>query len=213
MRSCFRDRNIAILFVVLGCWLSADGSASGQSLFERRSVNQIDQYRNYAARHKGDLLFILINENTDVENRDERILDKTGNSSFSGNINYLFGGGLGNSAGAADVGYSSDSQRGFTGDTEFRSEREFNDRFTVTVVDVLPNGNLVVSGRRMITVQGDLRELRLSGVVRQYDVLRGNSVPSHLVSNLKIELDAAGAEQAFSNQGWLSRGLNKWWPF
>jgi flagellar L-ring protein precursor FlgH len=184
-----------------------------QSLFERRSVNQIDQYRNYAARHKGDLLFVLINENTDVENRDERTLDKESNASFSGDLDYLFGGGLGNAAGSASVGASSASQRGFAGDTEFRSERQFSDKFTVTVVDVLPNGNLVVSGKRMITVQGDLRALRLSGVVRQYDVLPGNSVPSHLVANLKIQLDAEGAEQAFSNQGWLSRRFNKWWPF
>lgn len=188
-------------------------TAQGQSLFQRRSSNQIDQYRNFVARDRGDILSILINESTDVENLEERSLDKSSDASFAGDINYAFGGGLGSSIGSATVGGSSASDRGFSGDTEFRSERQFTDKFTVTVEDVLPNGNMVVSGTRMITVQGDLRELRLSGIVRQYDILPNNMVPSHLVGNLRIQLDAEGAEQAFSNQGWLSRRFNKWWPF
>jgi flagellar L-ring protein precursor FlgH len=204
------------IIVVLGlltlCSLGSE-SLSAQSLFERRSVNQIDQYRDYAARQRGDLLFILINESTDVENRDERSLDKEGNASFSGQFDYGIGGALGGSTGDASLGSSSDSQRRFRGDTEFRSERQFSDKFTVTVVDVLPNGNLVISGKRRISVQGDVRELQLSGIVRQYDILPNNFVPSHLVANLKIQLDAQGAEQAFSNQGWLSRKFNRFWPF
>lgn len=191
----------------------ADEHASAQSLFERRSVNQIDQYRNYGARHRGDLLTILINENTDVENRDERSLDKTGNSSNSAGFDYGTGGGLGGLAGNAEFGHATASQRGFTGDTEFRSERQFSDKFSVTVTDVLPNGNLVVSGSRMISVQGDERKLCLTGIVRQYDVLPNNFVPSHLVADLNIQLVAEGAEQAFSKQGWFSRRMNRLWPF
>ena len=197
--------------VVLGGFVTP--SARAQSLFERRSTNQIDQYRNYAARHRGDLLFVLINESTDVENRDERSLDKQGSSSFTNQLDYGFGGALGSSAGNASIGQSGASKRGFSGDTEFRSERQFSDKFTVTVIDVLPNGNMVVSGKRQISVQGDLRELHLTGIVRQFDVLPNNSVPSHLVANLKIQLEADGAEQSFGNQGWFSRSMNRLWPF
>ena len=185
-----------------------------QSLFERRSRNQIEQYRDYAARERGDLLFIMINESTDVENRDERSLDKTGQSSYNGAFNYGFGGDLGSSSGDTSLGHSTQSGRGFSGDSEFRSERRFLDSFTVTVMDVLPNGNLVVSGTRRINVQNDTRELRLSGIVRQYDILPNNSVSSALVADLKIELQAQGAEQAFTNQGWFSKNIvNRFWPF
>ena len=189
------------------------GTARGQGLFERRSPNQIDQYRNYAARNIGDVLTILINESTDVENRDERSLDKTGSSSFDGSLNYGVGGGLGTAIGNASLGDATSSAREFTGDTEFRSERQFADRFTVSVVDVLPNGNLVVLGIRSITVQGDTRELQLSGIVRPLDVLGGNLVSSRLVANLKIMLEARGAEESFNSQGWLSRKVNRFWPF
>ncbi|QDT10253.1 flagellar basal body L-ring protein FlgH [Planctomycetes bacterium K23_9] len=187
--------------------------ADAQSLFERRSVNQIDQYRSYAARHRGDLLSVMINESTDVENRDERSLDKSGNSSIAAGLDYGLGGDLGSATGNGNLGKTSSSSRAFSGDTEFRSERQFSDKFTVTIVDVLPNGNLVIKGERAISVQGDERQLRLSGIVRQYDVLPNNTVPSHLVANLKIELDAKGAEQSYNKQGWFSRRVNKVWPF
>lgn len=187
--------------------------ASAQSLFERRSVNQVGQYRDYAARQRGDLLAVLINESTDVENRDERSLDKSGNSSNSAGFDYGLGGALGGTAGDTSFSHSTQSARAFSGDTEYRSERAFSDRFTVTVMDVLPNGNLVVAGTRRIAVQGDVRELKLTGIVRQYDILPNNTVPSFMVANLKLDLDAKGAEQAFNNQGWFSRRMNKWWPF
>ena len=188
-------------------------SAYGQSLFERRSTNQIYQYRDYAARDRGDTLAVLISESTDVENRDERTLDKTGASSSTQGFDFGFGGVIGSATGSASLDTNSANQRGFTGDAEFRSERAINDRFSVTVVDVLPNGNLVIEGTRFVSVQNDVRELRLTGIVRQYDVLPNNTIPSYLVANLRFTLDARGTEQAFTSQGWLSRRFNRFWPF
>ncbi|MGB7346364.1 MAG: flagellar basal body L-ring protein FlgH [Pirellulaceae bacterium] len=217
----FRDRldmktGLRWICVLIVATLATQGmtkSASAQSLFERRSVNQVDQYRNYAARSRGDLLSILINESTDVENRDETSLDKSGSSTANAGVDYGLGSDLGNATGNGDFGKTSSSSRAFSGDSEFRSARQFSDKFTVTIVDVLPNGNLVVQGERAISVQGDERHLRLSGIVRQFDVLPNNSVPSYMVANLKIELDAQGAEQSFTKQGWFSRRVNRLWPF
>ncbi|MCA9138786.1 MAG: flagellar basal body L-ring protein FlgH [Planctomycetales bacterium] len=186
---------------------------SAQSLFERRSNNQIDQYRDYAARNRGDTLTISIVESTDVENRDERSMDKTGNSSSTQGFDYGLGGTIGTGSGSADFGTNTANQRGFTGDAEFKSARQITDRFSVTVIDVLPNGNLVVEGTRSISVQNDVRHLKLTGIVRQYDILPGNNVPSYLVADLRLTLDAQGAEQAFTSQGWLSRRFNRFWPF
>ncbi|MCR9296400.1 MAG: flagellar basal body L-ring protein FlgH [bacterium] len=205
----------SILFCLFGLAIGnlANQPLLAQSLFERRSQNQVDQYRGYVARNRGDVLTVLINESTDVENRDERRLDKSSSATANAQFNYGLGGDLGKSAASLTYGQLASSARDFSGDTEFRSERQFSDRFAVTVDDVLPNGNLVVSGKRLISVQGDLRELRLNGIVRQYDVLPNNVVPSSLVADLRIQLDAKGAEQAFSNQGWFSKRVNRWWPF
>lgn len=202
----------AYLAISLGFSCVASESKA-QSLFERRSANQIDQYRDYAARGVGDLLSVIINENTDVENRDERSMDKAGSSTFNGALDYGFGGQLGSTAANGALGKSSNSSRNFSGDAEFRSARALADRFSVTVTDVLPNGNLVIVGQRHIDIQGDKRELVLSGIVRQYDILPNNSVPSHLVARLQIKLTPKGPEQAFNKQGWFSKKVNRLWPF
>ncbi|MFN3191401.1 MAG: flagellar basal body L-ring protein FlgH [Aureliella sp.] len=211
------DKRITNWFVVSGiafaACITSSSSVSAQSLFERRSVNQIDSFRNYVGRNRGDILTVLINENTDVENRDERQMEKQGASSYSGGLNYGLGGGLGSTEGDGNLGHNTQSARTFQGDSEYRSERQFTDQFAVSIVDVLPNGNFLIAGHRRIAVQGDVRELRLTGIVRQYDVLPNNVVPSHLVANLKIDLVAEGPEQAFGKQGWFSRRMNKWWPF
>lgn len=198
---------------VVSSSIVSSSSAHAQSLFERRSTNQIDQYRDYAARDVGDLLTVLINENTNLQNRDERSMDKSSNAGYDGALDYGFGGGLGSGTATGAIGTSKASSRGFSGDAEFRSARVFNDRFTVTVADVLPNGNLVIKGQRNISVQGDTRELMLSGIVRQYDILPGNSIPSHLVGNLQIQLKPKGPEHSFTKQGWLSKKFNRLWPF
>ncbi len=83
----------------------------------------------------------------------------------------------------------------------------------VTVIDVLPNGNLIVAGKRFVSLHDDTRLLQLTGVVREVDVINGNRVSSQSVANLEIKLVATGAEQAFGRQGWFSRKMNHLWPF
>ena len=201
------------MILLVGIVGSLNSVLSAQSLFERRSANQIDQYRDYAARNVGDLVTVLINESTDVENIDARSMDKTGQAAYNGTLDYGFGGDLGTRIGNGTIGGAKTSSRGFTGDTQYRSERQFTAQFTATVTDVLPNGNLVLAGHRRIAIQGDTRELMLSGIVRQYDILPNNTVPSHLVGSLHLELKPKGQEQAFTRQGWLARKVNKYWPF
>lgn len=188
-------------------------SVEAQGLFARRSSMMYDQHRAITATRKGDLLTVMINEATDVENIDLRSMDKAGNAVATADLNYGLGAGLGGAQGTATVNQNSTSLRNFSGDSEFRSERQFNDRFAVVVIDVLPNGNLVVAGKRNIAVQGDSRKLTLTGVVRPFDLLPGNAVPSHLVANLNIELEGQGPEQKFVNQGWFSKRMNRIWPF
>ena len=184
-----------------------------QSLFERCDKHRISPVTNNVARSRGDLLVVLINENSDVENIDERSLDRAGSSALNGALNYGLTGNLGTQNGNANLGQSSNQTRSFSGDSEFRSERQFLDRFTVTVIDVLPNGNMLIEGKRKVTLQGDARTLQLTGVIRNIDVLPNNVVSSQLVGNLQIKLLADGTEEEIGKQGWLGRRLNKWLPF
>jgi flagellar L-ring protein precursor FlgH len=174
-----------------------------------------NMFSDVKAREPGDLLFVTINEQSDVENKDQRLLRKQNLSASGANGTYGLGGGLGAATGNLNFDQDSSANRQFNGDTQFKSEREFTDRFTVQVIDRMPNGNLLIAGRRNVSLEGDNRMLVLTGVVRDVDVSATNIVSSTLVSNLSIRYESNGgngAEPKFINQGWLGKKLNRLWP-
>lgn len=182
------------------------------SLFERSQGTYTSQFADLRAVKPGDLLFVTINEQSDVQNRDQRLMQKQNASSSEASGSFATGA----SAGDIGVDHASASNRSVNGNAQYISEREFLDGFTVTVLDTLTNGNLIIRGRRKVNLEGDLRTLVLTGVVRHYDVSANNMISSRSIADLVIryETDAEqGAERKFVNQGWLGKKLNKFWPF
>jgi flagellar L-ring protein precursor FlgH len=210
-----RTTNYLVCVATILTSLVAIDAAMAQtpSLWERRDNRMADPISDVKARRAGDLLVVTINEQSDVENRDRRLMTKSNSSSSEANLGYGASGGFGTGVGTIGFDQDSAASRDFNGDTNYRSEREFLDRFTVMVVDALPNGNLVISGERNVGLEGDNRKLVLSGVVRAVDVSSDNVISSRMVSNLKIRYEAVqGAEKSFINQGWLGKKFNKLWP-
>jgi flagellar L-ring protein precursor FlgH len=82
---------------------------------------------------------------------------------------------------------------------------------TVRVVEVLPNGDLVLEGAREIDINGDLQLVVLTGVVRQADVDRNNIVPSTRIGQLQIQYFGRGLMKDNLRPGFLIRALN--WIF
>ena len=82
-----------------------------------------------------------------------------------------------------------------------------------TVVSVMPNGNLCLAGHRRITIAGEHRMLRISGTVRPVDIGPDNTVNSRFIANMETLYEDHGQERHFTRQGWLSRRMNKIWPF
>ena len=200
-----------VLLVVMGTTATVDLQAQTRyrSLWDKRDDRKAFLFRDIKARNVGDNLTIAIIENTDVANSDSRGMSKATAKAASGGFSY---GGFG-AAGDASASIGSDSVREFDGDTNFSSDRQFIDRFSVTVIDTLPNGNMLVSGSRELLVEGDSRKLVLTGIVRGDDIRSDNSVRSSNVANLKIRYQGTGQETKFVNQGWLGKRLNKYWPF
>lgn len=63
----------------------------------------------------------------------------------------------------------------------------FSGSITVTVIEVLPNGNLMVSGEKQIAVNQNTEFIRLSGVVNPINITSANAVSSTLVADARIE--------------------------
>jgi flagellar L-ring protein precursor FlgH len=200
-----------LVFFLAGLALASPCAA--QSLWDQRTPARAFLFHDVQARHVGDLLTLVVSETTDVDNQEQRKLGKATDASSDLGLSHSVSGILGNSSGDLAESFSSSSDRNFNGNAKFSSARAFIDQVTVTVSDVLPNGNLVISGRRRVNVDGDERDLVVSGIVRSLDVRPDNTVQSRYVSNLQIAYEGSGVEKRFTKQGWLGKFTNKLWPF
>ena len=205
-------RYAALVLVSLGSAILVQVSQA-DSLWDNRDHRSAYLFTDNRARRVGDLLTVTVREVTGAKNNEGRKLKK--GTATSGKFNFLgkISGNGAEKAAAADVSSSHSSDRKFEGSAEYDSDRRFLDQMTVTVVDVLPNGNLVVEGFRKRVVSNETRLLRVSGIVRPNDIDGVNSVESRLIANFNIAYEGNGVESRFTNQGWLGRVGNKIWPW
>jgi flagellar L-ring protein precursor FlgH len=80
---------------------------------------------------------------------------------------------------------------------------------TARVVEVMPNGDLVLEGVREIDINGDRQIIVLSGIVRPVDIGRGNVVPSTAIGQMRIRYFGRGLIKDNLSPGWLIRIFNK----
>lgn len=184
--------------------------ATAQSLWQSRNEDFAMMFVDTRAHSIGDILTLVISESTDVLKQDQRAMDKSSDGGF--NFNFA-GASSGGGSPSASVNMAGDSTRAFDGNSQYRVAQEFSDRIAVSVVQVLPNGYLVVQGTRRRLVSQEQRELTVSGVVRPLDIMPDNSVRSQFVADLDIQYGGCGSDLHFSNQGWAARALNRIWPF
>jgi flagellar L-ring protein FlgH len=197
---------------VLACLIV--GLASADSIWDRREPHFAFLTEDLRARHVGDILNIAVNENTVANQQDTRALSHvtaadhkfsfTGSSSAGQNVSR---------AGAAALEIQGTSTRTFNGSAAYTAGRTFVDHVSVSVLDVLPNGNLIVCGYRYRLVGGEQRMLRLTGEVRPVDIDSNNTVDSNFVANFQITYVGRGPETQTTRQGFWARAMNIVWPF
>ncbi len=197
---------------LFGAFLAPVTTVQADSIWERREQRSAFLFVDNRARRAGDLLTVSVKESTGAKNSEERKLDKTtsakGALSFAGKTG---SDGASRSASASTSGAST-SDRSFQGSAGFESDRLLVDQMTVTVTDVLPNGNLVIEGYRKRVVSNDTRLLRVTGIVRPNDIEGPNVIESKYIANFNLSYEGAGVETRFTNQGWLGRTTNRIWP-
>ena len=142
-------------------------------------------------RFVGDILTINIVEKTSATKAGSNQSSKAG--SVKGSVANSFGSPLPNAALEASSSNSLDEKAGAD------ASNKFNGSVGVTVMDVLPNGNLVVSGEKQVAFDKGTEFVRFSGVVNPDNISQGNVVASNRVADARIEyrsnskMDAAQA--------------------
>ncbi|MFN6961450.1 MAG: flagellar basal body L-ring protein FlgH [Rhodocyclaceae bacterium] len=101
----------------------------------------------------------------------------------------------------------------FEGSGENTSSYNFTGTLTVTVIEVLPNGNLLVSGEKQIGLKEGEEFIRFSGVVNPDTITPANTVQSTQVADARIEYKANGFLDSAQVMGWLGRFFLSFLPF
>lgn len=174
------------------------------SLYAGNSFRPLFEDRR--ARHVGDLITIVINErmSSSQKNLSSAQRDDSASISFP-----ALRGFFGTRALDAEAGGS----RKFNGQGESTANNTILGTIAVTVQEVLPNGNLVVSGERQLGTNGEVETIRFYGVVNPVNVLGNNTVSSTQVADARIEYRGKGQIDSAMTMGWLSRFFLTVLPF
>ena len=147
------------------------------------------------AMQRGDIMTVVIqiDENAEISNQSDR--SRSGSESLS--VPGLFGipqrldEKLPDGATSADlVGLSSSSNS--SGDGSVKRKEKLTLRVAATVVDVLPNGVLSISGTQELRVNFELRELLVTGFVRSEDISRQNEITYDKIASARVSYGGRG---------------------
>jgi len=180
--------------------------ASGGAIFQTSAYRPLFEDRR--ARAVGDVITIQINEKLAASQSSKSSADRSSSTSLTVPI---IRGLPFKSLQGAQVSASSDTQ--FDGKGETSNVNVFTGTITVTVVEALPNGNLVVSGEKQIGINHNAEYVRFSGVVSPQFVQLGNIISSTQVADVRLEFIGRGYIDSAQAMGWLQRLFLSVLPF
>jgi flagellar L-ring protein FlgH len=200
------------MLISLGIMIFA-GSAAGGSIWAKATSRRVP-HADDTARKVGDILKIVIEEKTTIDNETTRELSKqtkhTANASGELTLPYLISllkPGHNFASPNTNLDMALDFKREKDAEGKYEQKDSLTDEITVTVADVLPNGNMVVVGSRERKAAGDSRTVQVSGVVRPSDITFANSVSSKCVADFKIAFKKTGVEKDFTKRSMFDKVL------
>jgi flagellar L-ring protein precursor FlgH len=162
-------------------------------------------FEQQSARYIGDIVKIEIAESLSGSN-------KSGTSGSRKNALKVAGPGAGSSMTGLlkwifDIDVDASGSDSFTGKGENSNSNVLKGKLAASVINVLPNGNLVIAGEKSIAQHGSSDTLRFSGVVSPTDIKAGNLVSSDNVADARFELGGRGLVADSNSRSWMQQFL------
>ncbi|MDD3553704.1 MAG: flagellar basal body L-ring protein FlgH [Deltaproteobacteria bacterium] len=176
-------------------------------------------YGDFRARNVGDVVTILIQENLkgskDVSTKTSRNSDMNVGLTGVAGLEFVeqvqpgYPGSTINPSTAIGGG----TKDTFDGSGKTSRNSSLTGTISARVVQVLPDGNLVVEGTRELKINNETQYLILSGVVRPKDLSPDNTIPSTRIADARMEYTGGGVLSEKQSPGWLARILGSVSPF
>lgn len=198
VRDNYRELAFALTLGVVFAFLLMAGGASAASLWQD---TQPSIFADLTARDVGDLVTIIIVERTQASQSAQVSTGKDSSMEFGPGVGILDFIPLAKTS-------SKDGRKSSGQNVQGGS---LSAKMTSQVIEVLPNGNLVIEGRQTITVNREEQEIVVRGVVRPSDIAPDNTILSTYVSDASISYQGSGSLGSHQRPGILTQILN--WLF
>jgi flagellar L-ring protein precursor FlgH len=195
---------------VMSALLNISVTSPAGSIWAKQGLTEKSIYADDKANQIGDVLTIIISEDHKVDNKVKRDLERESEKELVFEEGDLA---IGDHTLLPDITVKTKSAKNLKGKSDYKDERSIEDRITVVVEDIHPNGNLVVIGTRSREVNGDKLTIQVSGVVRPRDISFSNVIRSEQVANFQLIAISEGVSEDYNTPGWLGKILDALWPF
>lgn len=172
--------------------------ANGSIYQRRRGIRPL--FEDSRPRMPGDILTIVLDEDVSAEKNSSSEANRDGSASLGGDIITLA-----RINELQEAGFNIDGETDFSGSGGSQASNRFTGSITVTVVDVMPNGNLRVHGEKQIAINQGVEYIRFSGVIDPLRITGQNTVSSTAVADARIEYVGDGYINEAQHMGWLQR--------
>ncbi|RKF19628.1 flagellar basal body L-ring protein FlgH [Alginatibacterium sediminis] len=179
------------------------------SLFTKNYANNL--YSDQKAHRVGDIIVVNLDESTQAKKsatNENAKNNKFQVDSFSVPTGTPIVGGI-------DLAGTSFGQtRSFNGEADAAQSNSLAGNISVNVIEVLANGNLIISGEKWLMLNNGNEYIRLTGIIRPQDVDPDNSITSQRVANARINYGGTGDFANSTESGWATKFFNgPIWPF
>ncbi len=164
------------------------------------AANYRPLFEDRRARNVGDTLIVMIQEKIAASKDAETKTDRS--SSVTAQVPSIVGVPFKTFQGTS---INASSANSFDGKGQTDANNSFTGTIAVTVTEVLPNGNMLVSGEKQIGINHGTEFIRFSGIVNPQHIVSGNVVSSTQVADARIEYRANGPLDEVQVMGWLAR--------
>ena len=168
----------------------------------------------------GDLLTVVVFEKS-VINKSAKSETKKESADDAKIESFLFGTAAGSADGSSQLlkhkgaypAMKFSLSNSFKGEGSVANSDDISATFTVRVIDVLPNGNLIIEGMRRTAYAGEIQDIILRGAVRKIDITGQNKVNSNQVADLSLRYINTGEITDGQRKGWFKKFWDSVSPF
>jgi len=192
--------------------LATSGAARGDSLWKDDAPPSM--FADKRAAKPGDIITILVQE-SQTASKDNSTKTSKSSGVDASIASFLYGPAASGllTKGGKYPAMKFDGKQSFDGGGSINNSEKITARIAVKVVDVLPNRQMIIEGRRETSFSGEKQEAILHGMVRSEDVMANNTVFSYDVADATIKYLSKGTISDNTRKGWFMRVWEKVTPF